>query len=61
MEPRHPFAWVTIDSKQVPALVLGWTKTADVNGYDYFICRVLMWADGEAKVMNVPDRQVRKG
>ena len=61
VEPRHTFAWVTIDNRQHPALVLAWTKTADANGYEYWMARVLLWVDGEAKVMNIPDRQVRRG
>lgn len=60
MEPKHPFAWVTFDSRQFPALVLEWTKTQDANGYPYWMARVLMWVDGEPQVANIADRQVRK-
>lgn len=46
--------------KQLPALVLEWTRTQDSNGYPYWMARCLYWMDGEARVTNVPDRHVRK-
>jgi len=60
VEPKHPFAWINVEHKQLPAIVLEWTKTQDVNGYTYWLARCLYWLDGEPKVTNVPDRWITK-
>ena len=60
VEPQHPHAWITIDHVRHPALVLEWTRVADVNGYELWYARCLYWDGTAPAVTLVPQMRVGK-
>ena len=60
VDPKHPFAWITVNSRRLPAIVLEWLKVVDVNGYPVWHARCLYWLDGKPAVTLVPRMRVTK-
>lgn len=58
--PKHPFAWVTINWQDYPALILKWEKVPEANGYVHWWADVAYLDHGEIKTASVPVMRVTK-
>lgn len=60
MEPKHPHAWIVVDGRRLPAIVLEWKQLADANGYTFWHARCLYWLNGEPATTMVPQMRIEK-
>lgn len=58
--PKHPHAWINVDNRRLPAIVLEWQKISDANGYQFWHARCLYWLNGQPAVTLVPQMRVEK-
>jgi hypothetical protein len=56
---RHPFAYVTVDAGQHPALIIEWERRTDANGFTDWWARCV-WFDGELQEGWVVAERVRR-
>lgn len=58
--PQHPHAWITLETRRHPAIILDWTHSHDANGYPSWHARCLYWRDNHPDVVLVPQMRVSK-